>query len=105
MRHRISLARALLHDPKILVLDEPTMGLDPAVAIHIREMVYSMRGEKTIILCTHYMDEAEKLCDRIAILKNGKIIVTDTPKNLKEKASNEEKRKLTLDEAFVHYMR
>ena len=103
MRHRLSIARAILHDPKILVLDEPTMGLDPAVAIHIRDLVYRMRGDKTVVLCTHYMDEAERLCDRMAILNKGRVAVVDTPLGLKEKASRELGRKGTLDEAFVHF--
>lgn len=103
MRHRLSLARAILHDPLILVLDEPTMGLDPAVASDIRDRIYSMRGEKTVILCTHYMDEAEKLCDRMTILNRGKESVTDTPLKLKEMASKELGREATLDEAFVHF--
>jgi ABC-2 type transport system ATP-binding protein len=105
MRHRLSLARAILHDPMILVLDEPTMGLDPAIANDIRNLVYSMREEKTVILCTHYMEEAEKLCDRMTILNRGRVSVTDTPLKLKEMASNELRRDASLDEAFVHFTR
>ncbi len=103
LRHRLSLARAILHDPQILVLDEPTMGLDPAVALSIRNLVYSMRDEKTIVICTHYMEEAEKLCDRMVILDKGKISAIGTPNQLKERASREAGRKLTLEEAFGHY--
>jgi ABC-2 type transport system ATP-binding protein len=105
LRHRLSLARAILHDPQILVLDEPTMGLDPAVAIHIRELVDEMRGEKTVILCTHYMDEAEKLCERMAILDRGKIAVLDSPRGIRDKASKELSVDVTLDQAFVHFIR
>ncbi|MFQ5800257.1 MAG: ABC transporter ATP-binding protein [Candidatus Hydrothermarchaeales archaeon] len=105
MRHRLSLARALLHDPKILVLDEPTMGLDPAVAIAIRELVYAMKGEKTIILCTHYMEEAEKLCNRMAIINHGRVVAIDTPNELKKRAGKGLEREATLDEAFVYYTR
>lgn len=105
MRHRLSLARAILHDPQILVLDEPTMGLDPAVSSKIRELVYSMRGDKTVILCTHYMDEAEKLCDRMAILNSGKVAVIDTPKGLRKRAAKELCGEVSLDEAFVHFTR
>jgi ABC-2 type transport system ATP-binding protein len=103
MRHRLSLARTILHDPKILILDEPTMGLDPAVAIAIRDLIHSMKGDKTVILCTHYMDEAEKLCDRMAILNQGRVVILGTPGELKEKAGGELKKEVTLDEVFVHY--
>jgi ABC-2 type transport system ATP-binding protein len=105
LRHRLSLARAILHDPLILVLDEPTMGLDPAVAAHIRELVDEMRGEKTVILCTHYMEEAEKLCDRMAILNRGSVAVIDTPAGIKEKAAKGIGRDVSLDEAFVFFTR
>jgi len=105
MRHRLSLGRAILHDPKILVLDEPTMGLDPAVAADIRDMVARMKGEKTVILCTHYMDEAESLCGRMAILNRGKISVIDSPEKIKSTASEQSGGKSTLEEAFVYYTR
>lgn len=105
MRHRISLARAILHDPPILILDEPTMGLDPAVATAIRDLVYSMKGEKTVVLCTHYMDEAERLCDRMAILNQGRVVALGTPERLKEDVSKTLGKEVTLDEAFVHYTR
>ncbi len=103
LRHRLSLARAILHDPKILVLDEPTMGLDPAVALSIRNLVYTMKDKKTIVLCTHYMDEAEKLCGRMVILDKGKISAMGSPNQLKKRASRETGKKLTLDEAFAYY--
>lgn len=105
LRHRLSYARAILHDPMILVLDEPTMGLDPTVATHIRELVDSMRGVKTVILCTHYMEEAELLCDRMAILNRGKIVVIDTPGKIKERAAKDLGRDVSLDEAFVFFTR
>jgi ABC-2 type transport system ATP-binding protein len=85
LRQRIGIARALIHDPKIIIFDEPTMGLDPATAHNIREFIRSLKGEKTIILCTHYMDEADSLCDRVAILNQGKIIDMGTPEYLKSK--------------------
>ena len=85
LRQRIGIARALIHDPKIIILDEPTMGLDPATAHNIREFIRGLKGEKTIILCTHYMDEADSLCDRVAILNQGKIIDMGTPEYLKSK--------------------
>ena len=85
LRQRIGIARALIHDPQILIFDEPTMGLDPATAHNIREFIRKLKGEKTIILCTHYMDEADSLCDRVAILNQGKILDMGTPEDLKSK--------------------
>ena len=83
LRQRIGIARALVHDPEIIIFDEPTMGLDPATAITIREFIGGLKGKKTIILCTHYMDEADLLCDRVAILNQGQILDMGTPKELK----------------------
>lgn len=85
LRQRIGIARALIHDPPIIIFDEPTMGLDPATSSNIREFIRKLKGEKTIILCTHYMDEADALCDRVAILNQGRILDMGTPKDLKSK--------------------
>lgn len=85
LRQRVGIARALVHDPEIIIFDEPTMGLDPATSISIRSFIEGLKGEKTIILCTHYMDEADTLCDRVAILSAGKIRDMGTPDYLKEK--------------------
>ncbi len=86
MRRRLELARGLLHLPKVLFLDEPTLGLDPQTREHIWEYIQdiSKDREMTVVLTTHYMEEADRLCDRIAIIDQGKIIVMDTPENLKE---------------------
>jgi ABC-2 type transport system ATP-binding protein len=85
LRQRISVARALIHDPDIIIFDEPTMGLDPATANSIRKFIIGLKGKKTIILCTHYMEEADLLCDRVAILNNGRIMDVGTPTYLKSK--------------------
>ncbi len=85
LRQRISVARALIHDPEIIIFDEPTMGLDPATATSIRNFIRNLKGEKTIILCTHYMEEADLLCDRVAILNKGTIMDIGTPEYLKSK--------------------
>jgi ABC-2 type transport system ATP-binding protein len=85
LRQRIAIARALIHDPEIIIFDEPTMGLDPATAMAIREFIGGLKGDKTILLCTHYMDEADLLCDRVAILNQGHILDMGTPKELKSK--------------------
>ena len=85
MQQRLHLARALLHDPELIFLDEPTVGIDPVGARELRKTVKELvaRG-KTILLTTHYMAEAEELCDRIAIINKGRIIALDTPAALKK---------------------
>jgi len=86
MRRRLEIARGLMHTPKILFLDEPTLGLDPQTRRHIWSYIEKLRSQGiTIILTTHYLEEADFLCDRIAIIDRGKIKVMDTPKNLKGK--------------------
>lgn len=86
MRRRLELARGFLHSPKILFLDEPTLGLDPQARENLWAYIKKLSTESkiTIILTTHYMEEADKLCDRIAIIDHGKIIALDTPLNFKK---------------------
>jgi ABC-2 type transport system ATP-binding protein len=86
MRRRLELARGLMHHPKVLFLDEPTLGLDPQSREHIWKYIENLANEKkmTIIITTHYMDEADKLCDRLAIIDHGKIVVMGSPKQLKK---------------------
>jgi ABC-2 type transport system ATP-binding protein len=82
-RQRFSIVAALVHNPKIFFLDEPTTGLDPQARRNLWDLVREVRDRGiSVILTTHYMDEAEILCDRVAIMDNGKIITIDTPKNL-----------------------
>jgi ABC-2 type transport system ATP-binding protein len=84
MRQRLVLARALLPNPELLLLDEPTVGLDPQSARDLRDRVLALRGEgRTVLLTTHYMEEADQLCDRIAIIDHGRIAALDTPQALK----------------------
>ena len=84
MKQRLHVARTLLHDPEILFLDEPTLGLDPVGAREFRQVILNLQSEnKTILLTTHYMFEADALCDRIAIINHGRIIAIDTPGGLK----------------------
>src|SRR5918992_3358497 len=84
MRQRLVLARALLPAPALLLLDEPTVGLDPQAARDLRERVLQLRDEgRTVLLTTHYMEEADQLCDRIAIVDHGRIVALDTPAGLK----------------------
>jgi len=86
MRRRLEIARGLVHSPKTLFLDEPTTGLDPVSRTNVWEMIRMLRkkSEMTILLTTHYMDEADKLCDRIAIVDHGKLAALDTPTHLKD---------------------
>ena len=82
-RQRLSIAAALVHSPRVFFLDEPTTGLDPQARRNLWQLIKEVRGRGvTIILTTHYMEEAEQLCDRVAIMDNGKIIALDTPKKL-----------------------
>ncbi len=84
MKQRLHIAKALVHDPELLFMDEPTIGLDPAGARDIRNMIRDMRAQgKTVLLTTHYMYEAEQLCDRVAVISKGKIAALDTPSALK----------------------
>jgi ABC-2 type transport system ATP-binding protein len=84
MRQRLTIARALLHRPQVLFLDEPSRGLDPIAAREVRETVEHLRQEgTTILLTTHLMDEAEALCQQVAFLVNGRLVANDTPRNLK----------------------
>ncbi len=82
-KQRFSISAALVHSPKVFFMDEPTTGLDPQARRNLWDLVTQIRDQGiTVILTTHYMDEAELLCDRVAIMDNGKIVTIDTPKNL-----------------------
>src|SRR5579872_3568770 len=85
MRRRLEIARGLVHSPKIFFLDEPTTGLDPVSRVAVWEMLTKIKSERqlTILITTHYMDEADRLCDRIAIVDHGKLVALDTPTALK----------------------
>jgi len=85
MRRRLEIARGLVHHPKIFFLDEPTTGLDPVSRVAVWEMLGNIKGQRqlTILITTHYMDEADRLCDRIAIVDHGKLVALDSPMALK----------------------
>ncbi len=88
MRQRLHIARGLLHDPSVLFLDEPTIGIDPVGARELRETVATLKQQgKTILLTTHYMFEADELCDRIAVIASGQIVAEGTPAVLKQRVS------------------
>jgi ABC-2 type transport system ATP-binding protein len=102
MRRRLEIARGLIHHPRVLFLDEPTLGLDVQTRQRIWDHIESLRKEEniTVFLTTHYMDEADKLCDRIAIIDRGKIVAIDAPNALKSMMDGDNP---TLDEVFLHY--
>ena len=99
-QRRLSIAMALISDPKILFLDEPTLGLDVIARSELWDVVRALKGEVTIVLTTHYMEEAQSLSDRVAIMKGGKIIVFDTVSNIKALAGTD-----NFEEAFVRIVK
>ena len=97
MKRALTIAAALIHNPEILFLDEPTVGLDVVAARSLRNLISNLRQQGvTIFLTTHYLEEADLLCDRVAVLVKGKILTIDTPLNLKAKTD-----KKSLEEAFM----
>jgi len=96
---RLCIAKSLLNDPELLILDEPTIGLDPNIALKIREFLKELNRKRktTIFLSTHYMEEADMLCDKVALINEGKIIKIDSPTNLKEILKKEEIIELRLE--------
>jgi ABC-2 type transport system ATP-binding protein len=92
MRRRLEIARGLVHRPQVFFLDEPTTGLDPQSRRVIWDLLENLRtqGELTVLICTHYMDEADRLCDRLAIIDHGKIVALGTPRELKASVSGKE---------------
>lgn len=99
-QRRLSIAMALISEPEILFLDEPTLGLDVLARSDLWDLIRSLKGEVTIILTTHYMEEAEALSDRIAIMKNGKLLISDTADKIKEAADTD-----NFEQAFVRIVK
>ncbi len=91
MRQRVGLAQALLHRPEVLILDEPTIGLDPSQIIDVRNIIREMGKERTVLLSTHILPEAQQLCDRIMIINKGKIVVEDSAEKLQTRLNGAEK--------------
>ncbi len=101
MQRRLNLAMALVHDPEILVLDEPEAGLDPQSRVLVREYVKSLARQKTIILTTHNMDEADRMADRVAILDHGQLLIVDTPEALKRTVGEGDVLEIDLDDGVM----
>ncbi len=99
-QRRLSIAMALISDPIILFLDEPTLGLDVLARSDLWDMIRTLKGKMTVVLTTHYMEEAEALSDRVAILKSGQLLCTGTPAQIKAKAGTDK-----FDEAFVRLIK
>jgi ABC-2 type transport system ATP-binding protein len=105
MTQRLHLARALLHDPEVLFLDEPTVGIDPVGARELRQTIKTLISlGKTILLTTHYMAEAEELCNRIAIINKGRIVALDSPDSLKRHISGDSVIEATIGTAQAHVL-
>ena len=85
MRQRVGLAQALIHRPEVLILDEPTIGLDPAQVVEIRNVIREIGKDRTVLLSTHILSEAQQICDRVLIINKGKIVAEDTPENLQSR--------------------
>ncbi|GAB4282226.1 MAG: ATP-binding cassette domain-containing protein [Marinilabiliales bacterium] len=98
-QQRVGLAQALIHDPEILILDEPTTGLDPNQIIEIRDLIKKLGREKTVILSSHILAEVEATCDRILIINKGKIVADGTADNLRKQASGNEVLKVGIEGA------
>lgn len=96
-RQRVGLAQAMIHDPELLVLDEPTTGLDPNQIIEIRELIKKLGKQKTILLSTHILPEVEATCDRIIIINNGKIVADDTAEMLRRKSQGQELLRIQIE--------
>lgn len=99
-QRRLSIAMALISEPKILFLDEPTLGLDVLARSELWDLIRTLKGKVTILLTTHYMEEAEALSDRIAIMKDGKLLVIDTAQSIKQQAGTD-----SFEQAFIRIVK
>lgn len=104
-RQRVGLAQALIHDPEILVLDEPTTGLDPNQIVEIRKLIREIGKEKTVILSTHILPEVEATCDRILIINKGRIVADGTSETLRKQATGTELLKVRIEEGNANEIR
>lgn len=91
MRQRVGLAQALIHKPEVLILDEPTIGLDPVQIIEVRKLIQQIGKERTVLLSTHILSEAQQICDRVMIINRGRLVAEDTPEHLQKRLSGSRK--------------
>ena len=105
MIQRLQIARGLINEPEIIFMDEPTVGLDPLGARMLRDIIIELKKQgKTILLTTHYMYEAEELCDRVALMKKGKLIALDTPEQLKLSVKKDSEEEVSLEDVYLALM-
>lgn len=102
-RQRVGLAQAMIHNPDVLILDEPTTGLDPNQIVEIRELIRELGKEKTVILSTHILPEVEATCDRIIIINDGKLVADGKPSELRQQASGAEVTRIRIEEAELSH--
>ena len=95
-RQRVGIAQALVHDPSVIILDEPTIGLDPRQILEVRGLIQELGGDHTVILSTHILPEAQQLCDRVLIIKSGQIVAEDSPEDLMSRVSGGDRLRVTL---------
>jgi len=91
MRQRVGLAQALLHRPEVIILDEPTIGLDPAQVVEVRKVIREVGKDRTVLFSTHILSEAQQICDRVLIINKGKLVAEDTPENLQSRVLGAER--------------
>jgi gliding motility-associated transport system ATP-binding protein len=96
MRQRVGLAQALIHHPEVLILDEPTIGLDPGQVVEVRNLIREIGKQRTVLLSTHILSEAQQICDRVLIINKGKIVAEDTPENLQARLVGSERVSLRV---------
>ncbi len=96
MKQRVGLAQALIHSPEVLILDEPTIGLDPAQVVEVRNLIREIGKQRTVMLSTHVLSEAQQVCDRVLIINKGKIVAEDTPENLQARLVGSERAALRV---------
>jgi len=105
MKQKVAVSRALMSTPQLLLLDEPTTGLDPRSKLEVQKFLKEMRdeGETTILITTHDMDEAERICGRIAIIHEGEIVARGTAEELKDEVRDGSNPEPTMEDVFIHY--
>lgn len=102
-KQRVGIAQAIIHEPSILILDEPTSGLDPIQNLQLRNLIKGLKDQRTVILSTHILSEIEQIAQRVLIIKKGNIIVDQSLDTLLQSHANEQRKKPSLEDIFLHY--